>query len=79
MPAGGEFVVFVCGKVSLTEAPTTVEGVEELVSNKDDEKPDGLECDVGNGAQDPVVTRTRHPKGVGISESRHSIVSCQSQ
>ena len=79
MPAGCEFVVFMCGKVSLTEAPTTVEVVEELISNKDNKKPDGPECDVGNGTQDPVATRTRHPKGIGISESRHSIVSRQSQ
>ena len=64
-----------CGKKrngSLTVAPTTVEGVEELVSKENDEYPDGPGYDVGNGAQDPVATRTRYSGGVRIGESRHS-------
>ena len=66
-------------KGSLMEVPMTVEGIEELVSNKDDEKPDDPGCNVGNGAQDPVVTRTRHSRGIRIWESRHSIATVVNQ
>lgn len=71
-PGAGEYGIIVRVKSSLTEAPTTVEGVEELVSKKDDEEPDDPRCDVGNSAQDPVATRTRHSRGFRIRESRHS-------
>ena len=60
---------------SLTEVPTTVEGVEELVSNEDNKKPDGPGCDVGNGTQDLVATRTRHSRGIRIWKSQHSIAT----
>jgi hypothetical protein len=69
MQVRGECVMV---KSSLTEAPTTVEGVEELVSKEDDEKPDGPGDGVGNNTQDPVATRTGHSRGVRIRESRHS-------
>jgi hypothetical protein len=41
----------------LTEAPTTIIRVEDLISKKDAEYPEDPACDVCNGAQDPVTTR----------------------
>src|SRR5712672_3899399 len=57
----------------LTEAPTTVERVHELIAKNDSEYPNGPACDVCDGAQDPVTTRTRHTRGVGIRELCHSV------
>jgi hypothetical protein len=42
-------------KRGLTKAPSTV---DELVAKQDAEYPDGPACNIGNGAQDPVTTRT---------------------
>jgi len=54
-----------------TEAPTTVERVDELVPKKDSEDPNDPACNVGGGAQDPVTTRTGHSGGFRIRELCH--------
>jgi hypothetical protein len=41
----------------LTEAPTTIIRVEDLIAKKDAEYPEDPARDVCNGAQDPVTTR----------------------
>ena len=58
--------------IRLTEAPTTVERVHELIAKKDTEDPDSPACNVGDGAQDPVTTRTRHSGGFRIRKFGHS-------
>jgi hypothetical protein len=57
---------------TLTEAPTTVERVDELVPKKDSEYPNDPACNVGGGAQDPVTTRTGHSGGFRIRELCHT-------
>ena len=49
MQAGGELVILSV-EGSLTEAPMTVERIEELMSNKDkdNKQPDDPQCDVGH-------------------------------
>ena len=57
----------------LTEAPTTVERVHELIAKNDGKYPNHPASDVCDGTQDPVTTRTRHTGGVGIRELCHSV------
>jgi hypothetical protein len=42
-------------KRGLTKAPSRV---DEFVAKQDAEYPDRPACNIGNGAQDPVTTRT---------------------
>jgi hypothetical protein len=56
-------------ETGLTKVPSTV---DELVAKQDAEYPDGLACNIGNGAQDPVTTRTGYFRGVGVREFCYS-------
>ena len=58
--------------IQLTEAPTMVERIHELIAKKDTEDPNRPACNVGDGAQDPVTTRTRYSRGFGIRKLGHS-------
>ena len=62
----------ISGKPRLMEAPTMVKGVDELIAKKDTEYPDDPVCNIGDGTQDPVLTRIGHSGGVGIRELCHS-------
>jgi hypothetical protein len=59
--------------IRLTEAPTAVERVEDFIAKKDAEYPDGPACNIGNGAQNPVTTRTGHSGCFRIGELCNSI------
>jgi hypothetical protein len=54
--------------LTLTEAPTTIKRVEDLIAKEDAEYPKGPTCNVCDGAQDPVTTRTRYSGGFRIRE-----------
>ena len=52
----------------LTEAPTTIIRVEDLIAKKDAEYPEDPARDVCNGAQDPVMTTAGNSGRVQIRE-----------
>jgi hypothetical protein len=46
-----------------TDAPATIERVDQLIHNKDSKEPNKKACKVSHRGESPVSTRTRYTRG----------------